>query len=250
MDPAFSVHVDDGVDMRNTMVVVGCPGTGLVGATAAKHLVSALDMKCVGSIRAAHLPPVALVREGRANHPIRIYYAAGHTVIQARPERLVVVDVERQPRPDEERPLAEAIVAWAKTAGCHTVVVPGGVSVTDEALDDKVWGCAATTEGVEMLRRVNVELFEGVVGGLAAGILNAGEAEGMETLCLLAEAAPGFPDAHAAARIVKLLDSMTLAFLLPDEPLVKQAERIEQELRASLELMEARRDHVGMKRKG
>lgn len=250
MDPTFSVHVDDGVDLRNTMVVVGCPGTGLVGATAAKHLVSALDMKCVGSIRAAHQPPMALVRDGRAYHPIRIYYAAGHTVIQSRAERIAVVDVERQPHPGEELPLAAAIVAWAREAGCHTVVVPGGVSVTDEALDDKVWGCASSPEGVEMLRRLNVELFEGVVGGLAAGILNAGESDEVETLCFLAEAAPGFPDAHAAARIVKLLDSMTLAFLLPDEPLVQQAERIEQELRASLELMDARRGHTGLRRKG
>jgi predicted ATP-grasp superfamily ATP-dependent carboligase len=250
VDPAFSVHVDDGVDLRNTMVVVGCPGTGLVGATAAKHLISALDMKCVGSIRAAHQPPVALVRGGRASHPIRIYYVSGQTVIQSRAERIAVVDVERQPHPSEELPLAAAIVTWARDAGCHTVVVPGGVSVTDEALDDKVWGCASSPEGVEMLRRMQVELLDGVVGGLAAGILNAGEAEDIETLCFLAEAAPGYPDAHAAARIVKLLDSMTLAFLLPDQPLVAEAERIEKELRASLELMDATRGHSGLRRKG
>lgn len=248
MEPVFQVHVDAGVDLQNAMVIVGAPGTGVVGATAANHLVEQLGMPCVGSILAAHTPPAAIVRGGRAFNPIRLYHAKGVSFLQAQADQLVVIVLERSPHPAEERALADAIARWARDARCRLLVAPGGIAVDDEALNDKVWGAAGSAAALEILDAIDVPRFEGVVGGLAAGLLTAGEMVGVPAICLLAEAAPGFPDAQAAARIVRLLDKLTLAFSFEDRTLEQEAERIEQELRASLELLGAKRAHTGARR--
>jgi len=252
MEPAFTVQTRDGVDVRNAMVIVGCSGgTGLVGATTVKHIIGQLKMDCIGSVRADHTPAVAIVRDGLATDPMRIYAVSGVNVVTVQADRLVIVDIERPPEPAEERPLGSAIVAWAKRAGARVVIVPGGIAVDDEALDDKVWGVASAPSGVALLDGMGVDRFGGVIGGLAAAVLNAAQSEGIDALCFLAEAAPGFPDAHAAARIVKLLDGMTLTFALGAEPLHEQAEKVEAEIRASMDLLKAERGHTASRgRKG
>ncbi|HUR69639.1 MAG TPA: PAC2 family protein [Candidatus Thermoplasmatota archaeon] len=248
MEPTFHVDVDPDVELGHSMLIVAAPGEGLVGATAAKHIIKILDMPCVGSIRAAHQAPRSIVRGGRAGHPIRIYHASGFNVARFRTEHLLVVDVERQPDQNEQQPLSDAIVRWAKDAGVRAVVTPGGVTVEDEALDDKVWGVATSKEGLEIVDTLGIDRMEGSVGGLSAGILNACIEQGVEGFCLLAEAAPEYPDSHAAARIVRLLDRMTPAFVIPETPLLEEAERIEKEIRETLDLMTGPGAHSGRKR--
>lgn len=248
MEPAFHVRLDEQIDLGNSMVIVGCPGEGLVGATAAKHVISILRMPVVGSIRAAHHVPRSIVRDGLSGHSIQIHATAGFNVRQFRTERLIVVNVERMPEDADRQPLADEIVRWARSVGAQVVVSPGGVTVEDERLDDKVWGVATTKAGLAMLDQLGVDRFAGSVGGLAAGLLIACEEQELEGVCLLAEAAPEYPDAHASARIVKLLDRMTPAFVIPDAPLLEEAERHEREIRETLELLGKRGTHTGVRR--
>ena len=248
MDPSYQVRLIGQIDLRNAMVIVGCPGEGLVGATAARHIISILDMKLIGTIRAAHHVPRSIVRGGRAGHPIQIYAVGGFNARHLRAERLIVINVEQLPVEGDWQPLANEIVRWADSLEVQVIVSPGGVTVEDEQLDDKVWGAATSDFGLKLLDDLGVERFEGTVGGLAAGLLHACEDLGPEGICLLAEAAPEYPDAHAAARIVKLLDRLTPAFAIPETPLVEEAKRHEREIRATLEMLEKRGAHTGQKR--
>lgn len=248
MPPSFQVRLSEAADLSDSMLIVGCPGEGLVGATAAKHIIDILKMRCVGSIRAAHQVPRSIVRDGRTGHAIQIYLASGLNIRQFRTERLIVINVERLPEAEEWQPLADEIVRWGKSVGVRVLVSPGGVTVDDEALDDKVWGAATSRAALDMLDALSIEHLNGTVGGLGAGLLHACEAQDLDGIALLAEAAPEYPDAHAAARIVRLLDKMTPAFVIPETPLIEEAERHEREIRATLDMMAASTAHTGKKR--
>ncbi len=61
-------------------------------------------------------------------------------------------------------------------------------------------------------------------------LLNEGRRRGFDVLTFLAEANPEYPDARAAARIIETINHILLHSSLDPEPLIHEAERIEQQL--------------------
>ena len=70
----------------------------------------------------------------------------------------------------------------------------------------------------------------GTVGGITGSLLNEGKLRGMNILGLLAEVSEDSPDARAAAGVIKAIDELLLAIELDIEPLLKEAESLEQEV--------------------
>ena len=62
-------------------------------------------------------------------------------------------------------------------------------------------------------------------------LLNEGKRRGIDVLSLLAEVKEDIPDARAAARVIAALDELLLAIKLDPEPLLKEAEELEAQLR-------------------
>jgi predicted ATP-grasp superfamily ATP-dependent carboligase len=62
--------------------------------------------------------------------------------------------------------------------------------------------------------------------------LNEGKIRKMNVLGLLAEVNEDLPDARAAASVIKAIDELLLAIELDPEPLLKEAESLEQEVQS------------------
>lgn len=233
MEPTFTVQTTPGVELKNALVLVGAPGVGLVGAIAAEYVVKKLSMPLVGGLYSPQLQAHAPIREGVAVPPFRVHALETRRLFPGAWERLVVVRTESTPPAEHAAGIARAIASWAREAGCRRLLVTDGVVVDREEWDDMVWGAASDARGAEFLRRSGVGLVEqGNVGGFSGLLLNAGAAAGLESLCLLAEAAPGYPDAKAAARVVEIVDAMLPGIVIGTQPLVQEAEAAEAEVRA------------------
>lgn len=64
--------------------------------------------------------------------------------------------------------------------------------------------------------------------------MGEGRRRGVDLCAILAEANPAFPDARAAARIIDKLDLVFPNVKLDPEPLIEEAARIEEQIKAML----------------
>lgn len=235
----YVVRTKPGVDVKDALVIVGTPGLGLVGSIAAQYIVQHLQMPLVGGVYSMLLPTAASVQGGRPMPPIRIYAVERRTVLGFGAERLVVITSDQEIPADQAMLFADSLVEWAKRAKVRALVNADGIMVETEAEDDIVVGVAALDEGAQALEKQGVvPLAGGVAGGVTGALLQRGQRHDVNTLAMLAETAPGYPDAKAAARLVEILDRMVPGIKIDAAPLLKEAESIEQTVRHMKEQLE------------
>ncbi len=241
MSGSIVIHTAPDIELKDALLVVGAPGLGLVGAITTQYIVHHLKMRRIGSLHGSFLQPAAVVVEGRSAPPVRVFLSESAPTFGNGCERLVSVTFETVLEEDDMDAVADALVMWAREKECRLIVAPDGVTVEDDTPGERVWGAASSDGGIEFLRKENVDLFpSGVVGGLTGALLNAGERHGVDTITLLAETSPGYPDAHAAVRLVEVLDRGTPSTKIETAPLVEEAERIEAQVRSMRAEMEAK----------
>ena len=92
-----------------------------------------------------------------------------------------------------------------------------------------------TTEGMrEMLKEMEIlPLEQGVIKGMTGVMLGEGRRRGLDIMSLMVEADPRYPDARAAAVMIQQLNKLLPTIDL--DPLVLEAERIEEQIRSMIE---------------
>ncbi len=226
------------MDLRGAVVIDGFPSIGLVSSIVANYLIALLKMEYIAVMDSDSFPTLSLIRNGEPLGPARVY---------ARPElkpgeqQVVVFSTELQPSANLLRDIGSSIIDFAIAQKCKLVISAGGLIIEREegetpAPDEKgeiaVYGIASTEAASQLLLKADAEPFvEGVISGTAGVLLNEGKRRGMDVVTLLAEARPDTADARAAALILAAIDQMVLGLNLNVEPLCKEAERLEAQLR-------------------
>ncbi|MEI8331579.1 MAG: PAC2 family protein, partial [Methanomicrobiales archaeon] len=59
--------------MDSTSVLIGFPGSGLVGTIALQYMVDQLGFEQIGTMTSKFFPPLAMMNKGVINDPVRIY---------------------------------------------------------------------------------------------------------------------------------------------------------------------------------
>jgi uncharacterized protein len=233
------------VDVEGAIVIDGFPSVGLVSTIVANYLIDTLQMEQIGIVESSAFPTVSLVRDGKPQHPVRIYAGSPASSREGSvADKIVAFVSEFHPAPTIIYPLAHAIMDWAQEQRCALLVSPEGLSVerpaTHEAgrsrtaskiQDVKVFGVASTARARDLYIEPNLLPFnEGVITGIAGVLLNEGRRRNFDVLTFLAEAQADYPDARAAAKVIETINRVLLRTPLDPEPLYHEAERIEQQL--------------------
>src|SRR5512137_2997159 len=224
------------MDLRDAVVIDGFPSVGLVSSIVANYLIALLKLEYIAVMDSDSFPTLSLIRNGEPLGPARVY---------ARPElkegeqQIVVFSTELQPSANLLKDIGTAIVDFAVAQKCKLIISAGGLIVEreeGEAVDEKgeiaVYGVGSTDSAQQLLLKADAEPFvEGVISGTAGVLLNEGKRRGVDVVTLLAEARPDTADARAAALILAAIDQMVLHLNLNVEPLCKEAERLEAQLK-------------------
>ncbi|MBE0518394.1 MAG: proteasome assembly chaperone family protein [Thermoplasmata archaeon] len=223
-------------DLRNAVVIDGFPSVGLVSSIVASYLIALLKMEYIAVMDSDMFPTVSLIKNSEPLGPARIY-ARPH--LKEGEQQIVVFSTELQPSGALLRPLGTAMIDFAIEQKCRLVISAGGLIVErgeeePEASSGEVavYGIGSTEAAQELLKSADAEPFiEGVISGTAGVLLNEGTRRGVDVITLLAEARPDVADARAAALILAVIDQMVLHLNLNVEPLCKEAERLEAQLK-------------------
>ncbi|MBC7108102.1 MAG: proteasome assembly chaperone family protein [Methanomassiliicoccales archaeon] len=220
------------------MAVVGFPSVGLVGSIAANFVSRTMKLERIATMISKDFPPYTIVHDGIPSSPVRIYAGERACDDGVRCDQLVVIMSEFIPRPDLIKPVADLILQWCKEKEIGTILTLEGINVGEVAGEVPIYGVASTPRTREMLEKYGVkEMKEGMVSGISGVLLYEGERLGIDVICLLGPARLDYPDARGAARLLEIVAKMLPELKLDPEPLYKEAEQIEQQMKAALESM-------------
>ena len=214
------------VDMKGGTVVAAFPSVGLVSTITATYLITTLQVDQVTALDSADFPSLSMVYAKKPKFPARVY---------ASQDPKLAIFICEMPLPmATHRPVALALLQWAKDHGCRQVVPLEGLPVDPEsptAGDGAVWGVGSTDRArAELEKRGIPQLETGMIAGVTGVLLNEGRWLKSDVLALLAEARAGMPDARAAVSLVRALDQLLPEIEIDLGPLQDQAKALEEHL--------------------
>jgi uncharacterized protein len=219
-------------DLTNAMLIEAFPTVGLVSSIAGHFIIDQLKLEEIGMVSSRYFMPAAVIHNGFPSPPVRIY--AGKRICGPNDscEQIVVIISEFMPSVDIIKPLGEAILAWAKKKKFRLIVTLEGANVV-EPKKLATHGVGTTQKMKDLLKTYDIEeTKEGMITGITGVLLYEGARLKRDVLCLLADAHTSYPDSRAAATLVETLDKMLPEIKIDTEPLYKEANEIEQKIRA------------------
>ena len=234
MSDSVKIHEIVKQNLKDAVLIDGFPSVGLVGTIVANFLINTLKLEQIGIIDSPRFPAISVVKDGEPHNPMRLY--AGEQVCNDGTCNQVVVCVSEFTPPAEiTRDLVNVLLDWAEKNGCTKVISAEGFNSgpKEEGKENEVYGITSTVGSRIWIEEAKVKPFTyGTIGGITGALLNEGKIRKMNVLGLLAEVNEDLPDARAAANVIKAIDELLLAIELDPEPLLKEAESLEQEVQA------------------
>jgi uncharacterized protein len=200
----------------DTAVLVGFPGSGLVGSIALQYMVDQLEFELIGTMTSKFFPPLAMMNKGVINDPVRIYAKNGIAA--------VVADIPIHPMICYE--IANGFLDWLAPFRPKEVVTIAGI-ITNEP-EKRVFGVATTTEALPRIADLTLILPVGSISGIASSILTECKVRGIPGYGLLGETVNA-PDPRSSAATIDVLNKM-YNLNLDTKPLLEQAVEIEQSM--------------------
>ena len=233
MSDSVKIHEIVKQNLKGAVLIDGFPSIGLVGTIVANFLINTLKLEQIGIIDSPRFPAISVVKDGEPHSPMRLY--SGEQVCNDGTCNQVVVCVSEFTPPTEiTKDLVNSLLDWAEKNGCTKVISAEGFNSgpKEKGKENEIYGITSTEGSRVWIEEAKVKPFTyGTVGGITGALLNEGKIRKMNVLGLLAEVSEDLPDARAAASVIKAIDELLLAIELDPEPLLKEAESLEQEVK-------------------
>ena len=201
---------------ENGAVLLGFPGSGLVGTIALQYMVDQLEFEQIGSITSRYFPPLAMMNRGVINDPVRIY--------RKNDMAAVVADIPIHPTICYE--VSAGLMDWVAHAKPKEVLTIAGI-ITNEP-EKRVFGVATSAEALTRIEKHTLFLPIGSISGIASSILTECKIRGITAYGLLGETVNA-PDPRASAATIEVLNKL-YDLNLDTQPLIEQAVEIEQSM--------------------
>ncbi|ABL78176.1 proteasome assembly chaperone family protein [Thermofilum pendens] len=215
---------------KDSVFIVGLPDVGLVGPISTSHLVKQWELREIGYLDSASLPPVILFHEYSPLFPIRFY--GGYK----KNDYVVVLHSDIAIPPELVPSMASFLTESLFRKSARRVVLLGGIAVQNRLNIEtpKTYAASIDAESLRYAQEKGIELLkEGFIGGAYAQFLKEGYKRKLSVIALLAECFLNYPDPGASASALQ-----ALAKILGHDVDVKQLLEQEEEIRVKLrELM-------------
>jgi uncharacterized protein len=213
-DPSSDIRIfSRPLSYEGSSVLMGFPGSGLVGSIALQYMVDQLEFAQIGSMNSKYFPPLAMMNRGVINVPVRVYEKKNIAAI--------VADIPIHPAICYE--VANGIMDWLIPYKVKEVVTIAGI-ITNEP-EKRVFGVATSDEALPRIQENTIILPIGSISGIASSILTECKIRNIHAYGLLGETINA-PDPRASAAAIEVLNRM-FDLGLDVQPLLEQAEEIE-----------------------
>ncbi|OLS30472.1 MAG: hypothetical protein HeimAB125_19190 [Candidatus Heimdallarchaeota archaeon AB_125] len=186
------------LDLKGKPIIQSFSGSGAIGTILATFLVKSLKMEQVAVVHAEDLPPVAIVKDGLIEQPIRIFQNDQIALMSCE------VSIPYNTVPDFIEMLVDFYI---KSEVSHIVPVGGLPSIMTPYEEINCYGIASNEETLSFLEEKGVQfLEEGVIYGTVVQTLELCNTKGFEkNFALLAECDPNTASYDSTKALVQNL---------------------------------------------
>jgi len=222
------VEIKKTADMRKLkkpLLIIGLPGTGLVGSVAASQIVESLQMGFGGYLTSADFAPLAAIHDYKPMPAARIHFSEKYNVVVILSEMTIPVSSSLD--------VAEKIYTFAKSIDASSIISLGGISLKEEK--GEVYVVSSNREAVKdaIARKFAKPIKEGATTGVTGILLAKGTLENFPITTILAESSEEYLDPQAAARVIKTLTKMT-GLVIDTKDLDKEAQELSKSIKEAV----------------
>jgi uncharacterized protein len=182
--------------MKKPLVVIGFPGTGLVGSVAASQLVESMQLSFGGYISSSDFAPLAAIHNYKPLPAARIHYSEKQSIIVIISEMTIPVGSSMD--------LADKIYEFARSVDASSIISLGGISLKEEK-GGEVYVISSDPRMVKdiVAKKIAKPIKEGATTGVTGLLLTKGTLERFPVTTLLAEASEEYLDPKAASNVLR-----------------------------------------------
>ncbi|MXV61139.1 proteasome assembly chaperone family protein [Natronorubrum sp. JWXQ-INN-674] len=177
-------------------LVEGFPGLGLVGKIATDHLVNELDMRYYASVDCEGLPRISVYRgdDPTARPPVRIYASEAHDLLALQSDAPISAEAIDS--------VANCLTSWITSRDATPIYLSGLPAERDGT--PALYGVGTGDTG-EVLASHDIAgpPEDGVVTGPTGALLNRAAHRDYDSIGLVVESSPKFPDPEAASVLLE-----------------------------------------------
>ncbi len=211
--------------LKKPTIIMGFPGTGLVGSVAASQVVDALQMSFGGYLSSSDFAPLAAIHDYKPLPAARIHYSEKHNMVVIISEMTIPVGSSLD--------VAEKIYGFAKSIDASSIISLGGISLQDEKKGVYVVSSDSNLVKDIVAKRIAKPIKEGATTGVTGILLTKGTLDHFPITTILAESSEEYLDPRAASNVIKVLSQM-INIPLSTTRLDKEASEMADNLRDSV----------------
>jgi len=187
--------------LKRPTVIMGFPGTGLVGSVAASQIVESLAMEFGGYITSAEFAPLAAIHDYKPMPAARIHFSEKQNMIVIISEMTIPIGSSQD--------VADKIYEFAKSVGASSIISLGGISLQEEKKG--VFVVSSDPEIVKdiIAKKIAKPIKEGATTGVTGILLAKGALDKFPITTILAESSEEYLDPKAASNVLKVLTRIT-----------------------------------------
>lgn len=207
-------------------LIVGFPGTGLVGSISVNYIIESTGMHQIAAIDSEFVVPTITYIGGMLRHPFRIYANDKSS--------LYAMVCEAPIMPEGVHSIMDVIVKWTIENGIGEVITLDGIPVKGFPSKDRK-STVLTSYGD---KGENGMSNAALMTGLSAGLLSACLSKDVACTAVMVPAIVGVPDPEGAALLLETISSMpNVPLEIDTDPLIKQGREIKRRLGEDIEKM-------------
>jgi uncharacterized protein len=219
---------EDTGGITRPVLIVGFPGTGLVGSICANYIIEKKSLHQIAFVDSEYIIPAAIYIGGKLRHPFRIY-ADGKRA-------LCVIVCEAPLRPEGVYSIMELVVTWALRNEVREVLVLDGVPVRGGGLPSKdrkpmILSSSSSPSSFSNASKDD-PIRNAMMMGVSGGLISACLSDEMPCTGVLIPSISGIPDPEGAAILLETISKMPSVPLEIDvKPLRQEGQAIERQLK-------------------
>jgi len=196
------IRVIERPELKDSILIEGLPGIGLVGKLAVKHMLDELKAKKFAELNSPHLPPQIFIQKDGTIKLVNmeLYYWKGkHDLI------LLIGDFQGI-TPRSQYILSEKILDFSENFNLKKIFTLGGLGTGNMVKRPRVFGATTNKKLVNELKKYGV-VFRGggAIFGAAGLLIGLGMKRGYDGVCLMGETHGQIIDAKAAEAVLNTL---------------------------------------------
>ncbi|MFH2106057.1 MAG: PAC2 family protein [Candidatus Micrarchaeota archaeon] len=194
------IHKIKDIKTKNPTVIIGFPGTGLVGSVAASQIIDSLKLEFVGYITSESFAPLAAIHDYVPLPAARIHYSEQYNLVVILSEMSIPVATSME--------LAQKIYEYMTSIKAKEAITLGGICMHEG--EDKIYAISTDLGKVKELEKKKIanSIKEGATTGVAGTLLTMGTVLKFPVLSILAESSQDELDPKAAANAILALSKI------------------------------------------